>query len=170
MSDTIINVNNEMNHMQKLIAEVDHCTRVVKEINANSKLYRTNEKINIITIVVTLYQIAAAILRCNKHEAFRAIKDMDDWDAAMQIFKYNTPLIIIGVILAIAAAVILILDHSTMASTNLIFIIAMIASSIVFFMLFYTFVPFIFTFLQWMILLVSNYRMKKQVWTISRSV
>jgi hypothetical protein len=146
MSDTILNVNNEMNHMQELITEVDHCRNIVNEITSNSKLYKTNEKINIITIVVTLYQIAAAILR------------------------YNKPVLYIGIGLALAAAVVLILDKSLMAYTDLVFIIAMIASSIVFFMYFYTFVPVIFTFLQWMIVLVSNFRMKKQIWTISRSV
>lgn len=146
MSDTILNVNNEMNHMQELITEVDHCRNIVNEITSNSKLYKTNEKINIITIVVTLYQIAAAILR------------------------YNKPVLYIGIGLALAAAVVLILDKSLMAYTDLVFIIAMIASSIVFFMYFYTFVPVIFTFLQWMIVLLSNFRMKKQIWTISRSV
>ena len=146
MSDTILNVNNEMNHMQEVITEVDHCRNIVNEITSNSKLYKTNEKINIITIVVTLYQIAAAILR------------------------YNKPVLYIGIGLALAAAVVLILDKSLMAYTDLVFIIAMIASSIVFFMYFYTFVPVIFTFLQWMIVLVSNFRMKKQIWTISRSV
>ena len=146
MSDTILNVNNEMNHMQELITEVDHCRNIVNEITSNSKLYKTNEKINIITIVVTLYQIAAAILR------------------------YNKPVLDIGIGLALAAAVVLILDKSLMAYTDLVFIIAMIASSIVFFMYFYTFVPVIFTFLQWMIVLLSNFRMKKQIWTISRSV
>ena len=124
MSDTILNVNNEMNHMQELITEVDHCRNIVNEITSNSKLYKTNEKINIITIVVTLYQIAAAILR------------------------YNKPVLYIGIGLALAAAVVLILDKSLMAYTDLVFIIAMIASSIVFFMYFYTFVPVIFTFLQ----------------------
>ena len=146
MSDTILNVNNEMNHMQELITEVDHCRNIVNEITSNSKLYKTNEKINIITIVVTLYQIAAAILR------------------------YNKPVLYIGIGLALAAAVVLILDKSLMAYTDLVFIIAMIASSIVFFMYFYTFVPVIFTFLQWMIVLLSNFRRKKQIWTISRSV
>ena len=146
MSDTILNVNNEMNHMQELITEVDHCRNIVNEITSNSKLYKTNEKINIITIVVTLYQIAAAILR------------------------YNKPVLYIGIGLALAAAGVLILDKSLMAYTDLVFIIAMIASSIVFFMYFYTFVPVIFTFLQWMIVLLSNFRMKKQIWTISRSV
>ena len=146
MSDTILNVNNEMNHMQELITEVDHCRNIVNEITSNSKLYKTNEKINVITIVVTLYQIAAAILR------------------------YNKPVLYIGIGLALAAAVVLILDKSLMAYTDLVFIIAMIASSIVFFMYFYTFVPVIFTFLQWMIVLLSNFRMKKQIWTISRSV
>lgn len=146
MSDTILNVNNEMNHMQELITEADHCRNIVNEITSNSKLYKTNEKINIITIVVTLYQIAAAILR------------------------YNKPVLYIGIGLALAAAVVLILDKSLMAYTDLVFIIAMIASSIVFFMYFYTFVPVIFTFLQWMIVLLSNFRMKKQIWTISRSV
>ena len=146
MSDTILNVNNEMNHMQELITEVDHCRNRVNEITSNSKLYKANEKINIITIVVTLYQIAAAILR------------------------YNKPVLYIGIGLALAAAVVLILDKSLMAYTDLVFIIAMIASSIVFFMYFYTFVPVIFTFLQWMIVLLSNFRMKKQIWTISRSV
>ena len=80
MSDTILNVNNEMNHMQELITEVDHCRNIVNEITSNSKLYKTNEKINIITIVVTLYQIAAAILR------------------------YNKPVLYIGIGLALAAA------------------------------------------------------------------
>ena len=146
MSDTILNVNNEMNHMQELITEVDHCRNIVNEITSNSKLYKKKKKINIITIVVTLYQIAAAILR------------------------YNKPVLYIGIGLALAAAVVLILDKSLMAYTDLVFIIAMIASSIVFFMYFYTFVPVIFTFLQWMIVLLSNFRMKKQIWTISRSV
>ena len=103
MSDTILNVNNEMNHMQELITEVDHCRNIVNEITSNSKLYKTNEKINIITIVVTLYQIAAAILR------------------------YNKPVLYIGIGLALAAAVVLILDKSLMAYTDLVFIIAMIA-------------------------------------------
>ena len=138
MADTILNVNNEMNRMQELITEVGHCRNIVNEITSNSKLYKTN--------VMTLYQVAAAILR------------------------YNKPLIYAGVGLALVAAVVLILDNSLLANTDLIFIIAMIVSSIVFFMYFYTFVPVIFTFIQWMIVLVSNFRMKKQVWMISRSV
>ncbi len=146
MADTILNVNNEMNRMQELITEVGHCRNIVNEITSNSKLYKTNEKINILTIVVTLYQVAAAILR------------------------YNKPLLYAGVGLALVAAVVLILDNSLLANTDFVFIIAMIVSSIVFFMYFYTFVPVIFTFIQWMIVLVSNFRMKKQVWMISRSV
>ncbi len=146
MADQILNVNNEMNRMQQQIAEIEHCTGIVREISANSALYQTNSKINIITIVATLYQIAAAVA------------------------QHNKPLLFVGVILALASAIVLIMDKSLLAYTDCIFVLAMYISSFVFFMYFYAFVPVIFTFIQWMIVLVSNFRMKKQVWNISRSV
>ena len=146
MADQILNVNNEMNRMERQIAEIGHCTGIVRELSANSALYQTNSKINIITIVATLYQIAAAVV------------------------QYNKPLLFVGVMLALASAIVLFTDKSLLAYTDCIFVAAMYISAFVFFMYFYTFVPVIFTFIQWMIVLVSNFRMKKQVWNISRSV
>ncbi|HJF39500.1 MAG TPA: hypothetical protein K8V91_01135 [[Clostridium] spiroforme] len=146
MSEQILNVNKEMNQMQQYIDTVTHCTWKINEIIESSILYAANKKINIYTIIATVYLLICAIV------------------------QYNIILISIGVVLGII--VILTLPSSVVPVCNLscLMIICMIASSIGFFMFFYNFVPVIVALVQWLITAMSNFKMKNQVWKILTSL
>lgn len=146
MSEQILNVNKEMNQMQQYIDTVTHCTWKINEITESSILYAANKKINIYTIIATVYLLICAIM------------------------QYNIVLISIGVVLGII--VLLTLRSSLVPVCNLscLMIICMVASSIGFFMFFYNFVPVIVALVQWLITTMSNFKMKNQVWKILNSV
>lgn len=146
MSEQILNVNKEMNQMQQYIDTVTHCTWKINEITESSILYAANKKINIYTIIATVYLLICAIM------------------------QYNIVLISIGGVLGII--VLLTLPSSLVPVCNLscLMIICMVASSIGFFMFFYNFVPVIVALVQWLITAMSNFKMKNQVWKILNNV
>lgn len=146
MSEQILNVNNEMNQMQQYIDTVTHCTWKINEISESSILYAANKKINIYTIIATVYLLICAIM------------------------QYNIILLSCGVVFGII--VLLTLPSSLVPVCNLscLMIICMVASSIGFFMFFYNFVPVIVALVQWLITAMSNFKMKNQVWKILNSV
>lgn len=142
MSEQIINVNSEMNQMQQYIDTVTHCTWKINEIAESSILYAANKKINTYTIIATVYLLVCAIM------------------------QYNIILLSCGVVFGII--VLLTLPSTLVPVCNLssLMIICMVASSIVFFMFFYNFVPIIVALIQWLIAVMSNFKMKNQVWKI----
>ena len=62
-NNNIFNVNSELSIMKNYIADIDHCTSKVKEVNDSALLYQTNYKINVLTIAATVYALACAIFR-----------------------------------------------------------------------------------------------------------
>ncbi len=146
MAGQILNVNSEMNKMKQHINTVSHCTAKIHEVSASSKLYKSNEMINILTIVATVYVLAAAFL------------------------SYNIVWLGVGAATAIITAFLLLRVKTPICNAACVIIVAMILSAILFFMFFYNFIPIIVTLLEWMVVIISNFRMKNQVWKISSSL
>lgn len=146
MTEKILNVNSEMNQMQQYIDIVSHCTAKINEISESAILYHANKKINIYTIIATIYLLICAVM------------------------QYNIVLLLAGIALGII--ILLTLPSSLVPICNLssLMIVGMIAASIGFFMFFYNFVPIIVALVQWLITVMSNFKMKNQVWKIMNNI
>lgn len=146
MTEKILNVNSEMNQMQQYIDIVSHCTAKINEISESAILYNANKKINIYTIIATIYLLICAVM------------------------QYNIVLLLAGIALGII--ILLTLPSSLVPICNLssLMIVGMIAASIGFFMFFYNFVPIIVALVQWLITVMSNFKMKNQVWKIMNNI
>lgn len=66
MNNDIFNVNSELSIMKNYIADIDHCTSRIIELNDSALLYQTNCKIKTITIATTIYAVLGAIFRPNE--------------------------------------------------------------------------------------------------------
>ncbi len=153
MAGKLVNVNAEMNQMKQYIEDVNLCRAKVQEVQEEVWLYKTNYKANLLTIITTLYMIVCAIAR------------------------YNPVLMGIGVVIAAVAAVLLLRTDVLMSDNSRIYsmifgflLCALVASSIVCFMSTYNIVPVVIALVLWIVLVISNFRMRNQIWRISTTI
>lgn len=145
-NNNIFNVNSELSIMKNYIADIDHCTSKVKEVNDSALLYQTNYKINVLTIAATVYALACAI------------------------FQLNVVLIGIGAVLACIMVMLRKHDQSNRYKVSCILNIAIIACSIIFFMILFTIIPILVVLVEWVYTIVCNFKLKNQIWQISSSL
>lgn len=140
-NNNIFNVNSELSIMKNYIADIDHCTSKVKEVNDSALLYQTNYKINVLTIAATVYALFCAI------------------------FQLNVVLIGLGAILACVIIMLRKKDQSNRYKISCILNIAIIVTSILF-----LFVPVLVVLVEWIYTIICNFKLKKQIWQISSSL
>lgn len=144
--NVIINVNSELNNMKKHITDIDFYTSKVNEISENAKLYAVVCKINIMTIVSTVYALICAIM------------------------GNNTVAICIGVALIVLLVGLQRKENNKLFGVCVAINAIIVISSIIFFMMIYNLTPIIFIVIQWIITVLSNLRFKNKVLQISNSL
>lgn len=142
----IINVNMELSIMRRYIADIDYCTSKVKEVNDSALLYQTNFKINVLTSVTTIYALTCAI------------------------FQLNVVLMVIGAALACMIYMLRKKDPSDRYKLSCILNITIIVSSILFFMIIFTFIPILVVLVEWIYTIICNLKLKNQIRQISSSL
>ena len=143
MAGQILNVNFEMNQMQQQISAIKHCRVLLDEVAVNAKLYQSNKRINILTIIATMYVLLTAFV------------------------SYNVALLVVGIGIGVISAYVLLALKTRICYVACVLIIAMIILAIVFFMFFYNVIPIIGILVQWIVVIINNYKMKYQIWKIS---
>ena len=132
--------------MKQYISTVQQCTGKIGEIAGSASRYQANLRMNLLTIAATIYMLVCSGM------------------------KFNKILIGVGVVIAVAA-ILLLKEYSTGSSkAAILFIVGMVVSSIVCFMFFYNFVPVVFAFFAWINVVLSNYQMKKRAWEIAKGL
>lgn len=66
MGETILNLENEMNVLRECISDVDFCRRKVEMIDAETVIYKTNIKMNILAVLTSLFILACVLLKMNR--------------------------------------------------------------------------------------------------------
>lgn len=171
MAVQIINVNSEMNQMKQYIGDISHCKNKINEIAEKSGMYKINEKINVLTIVATVYMLICAIMQYN----------------------HSLVLLVVGILIAMLTAYVLLKENSSsLCKGCCILLCAMILLSIVCFLYRYDIIfaltsaqygmdsdnlikwavllPVIITSVEWIVVVISNFRMKNLIWKISNTV
>lgn len=153
MPGQFVNVNAEMNRMKQYIEDVTLCKDKISEVNEEVWLYKTNYKANLLAIITTLHMIVCAIAR------------------------YNPVLIGVGIVIATISALLFFRKDVLMSDDSVRFsrifgvlLCALVVCSIVCFMLTYNIVPVVIALVLWIVLVISNYRMRNQIWRISTTV
>lgn len=153
MTGQLVNVNAEMNQMKQYIEDITLCQSKISEVEEEVWLYKTNYKANLLAIITTLHMIVCAIAR------------------------YNPVLIGVGVVIAAIAAILFFRNDVLMSDDSARFskifgvlLCALVVCSIVCFMFMYNIVPVVIALVLWIVLVISNYRMRNQIWRISTTV
>jgi len=144
--NTIINVNSELTKMKQNITDINYCTTKVSEIGSSAILYQTNFKINILTILTTVYALACAVL------------------------QYNMALLAVGVVIALYIVASNNAKYSSVYSVSRVLNIALVVTSIIFFLFFFNFIPIIVVMVNWIVTIMSNFKLKNMIWKISSSL
>ena len=153
MAGHLVNVNAEMNQMKQCIENVSLCKSKLSAIREEVWMYKTNYKANLLTIITTVYMIICALL------------------------TYNPILMGVGLVIAVTSAVLFFRVGVFMSGECICFsltfgvsLCALVVSSIFCFMYMYNIVPVVIALVLWIVLVISNFRMRNQIWRISTTV
>lgn len=147
MVNNLEDVDLKLSVMKEYITNIDNCTSKVREVIDGGRLYRMNYKINILTIVTTVYTLACAILRLNEVLLFAGVA----LAGIILMCGYDVPensIYIIGFVLNVTV----------------------IICSIIFFMYSFTFIPIFVLFAQWIYTIICNYKLKIKIWEILKDL
>lgn len=61
MKENILNIEKEMNRLREYIGDVDFCRRKIEQIDAETDMYKGNKKMNIITILTSVFVLMCVI-------------------------------------------------------------------------------------------------------------
>lgn len=66
MEENILNLETEMEKLQEYISDIDFCRRKVEKIDAETVMYKTNIKINILVILTSVFVLICALMKMNQ--------------------------------------------------------------------------------------------------------
>lgn len=61
MNENILNIEKEMGRLKEYIGDVDFCRRKIEQIDAETDMYKSNRKMNIITILTSVFVLMCVI-------------------------------------------------------------------------------------------------------------
>ena len=66
MEENILNLETEMEKLQEYISDIDFCRRKVEKIDAETVMYKTNIKINVLVILTSEFVLICALMKMNQ--------------------------------------------------------------------------------------------------------
>ncbi|MBR4027688.1 MAG: hypothetical protein IKJ01_09115 [Lachnospiraceae bacterium] len=145
-----MDVNSELDAMRNYIANINYCTSKIQEVKNTESLHETIVNINIATISTTLYALASAFFEFNGIGCII-------WGGTGGIIGY-----ILGELIF--------QTENKYADTSWWLTVLVIASSMLCFLIFYTYIPIIFVLINWLYTIRMNYKLKKEIWKIANNL
>ena len=169
MAGQFINVNDEMNYMKKCIGNAYFYTSKIQEIEDASWMYKTNFKINLLTIIATVYMLVCAVIK------YYLVKYEIYYGSVTE--RCNLIVIGTGIVIAVFTGI-LIFKKNIPASDGSVktskacgaLICLVIVTSIIFYFFYTNFLPVIASLINWLVVIISNFKMKKKIWNISQGI
>lgn len=152
MDNQYINMNQEMDVINGYISDIDVCTFKVGQVAEGAKLYRAVNKINIISVITTVYALVCAFVGRGEH----LLSTAPFWGVAAA-----------GVLIILFSFATRKNEDSSSLMLSCVLNAAVVIAAIIFFMILFHFIPVIVMLVNWVYTILVNYQTKRTVWKIA---
>ncbi|MBR4026344.1 MAG: hypothetical protein IKJ01_02135 [Lachnospiraceae bacterium] len=162
----MLNVNSELNAMKNYIADINHCTSKVQEVGNTAVTYRVNVKINIMTILTTIFCLVCVVfMQFNLSNVFVSVELFLKTMGVVAI-----PFFVVGIILGLMKKN----ENSNQIEKsfklNLIILIASFLWCVCVYYSYMTYILIGLILINWLYTIVLNFKLKNQIWKISNNL
>lgn len=149
-----LNRENEKRKLNYHISNINTCTAKVNQLKTEFLSYNSSIEMLILTIITTVLAVACAVC------GFLFVNGTTPVTAILIV-------VMLGVMVYYGAKA---LKYSVEYVISYLLNLCVVLSSVIYFLFFYNIVPVVIILLNWLYVIIDNYRLRKKIWKISNEL